>query len=201
MSYQSKSNDSFESRLRIYIFDIVINDIPFNFETFLAYDLKQKKEIIKQFTAEYYQLEREHEINGKSLDEIYAEMKQFRNDNSSIISGWKETYFEKVFKGFLSETEYLVLVEAQQCAYCNITKDQINELVSAKQLFKKNERGWNMEIDRMDPNQEYRAENCVPACYWCNNAKTDEFNAEEFKPIGELIGQTLRARLKDKNDT
>jgi hypothetical protein len=33
------------------------------------------------------------------------------------------------------------------------------------------------------------------ACYWCNNAKTDEFTAEEFKPIGEAIGAALMARI------
>jgi hypothetical protein len=35
------------------------------------------------------------------------------------------------------------------------------------------------------------------SCYWCNNAKTDEFDDIEFKPIGELIGKTLRKRLKE----
>ena len=54
-----------------------------------------------------------------------------------------------------------------------------------------------MEIDRKAPNQEYSDDNCEPICYWCNNAKTDEFSAEEFKPIGMAIGNALRARLKN----
>jgi 5-methylcytosine-specific restriction endonuclease McrA len=83
---------------------------------------------------------------------------------------------------------------ADQCYYCEITIDEIIELINKRKIFKKNERGWKMEIDRKEPNQEYSDENCVPACYWCNNAKTDEFNAEEFKLIGEAIGKVLRAR-------
>jgi 5-methylcytosine-specific restriction endonuclease McrA len=64
-----------------------------------------------------------------------------------------------------------------------------------EESIKKNERGWNFEIDRKKPNLEYTTENCVAACYWCNNAKTDEFDDVEFKPIGELIGDTLKARF------
>jgi hypothetical protein len=34
------------------------------------------------------------------------------------------------------------------------------------------------------------------ACYWCNNAKTDEFTAEEFEHIGIAIGELFKERLK-----
>ncbi|WP_188117205.1 hypothetical protein [Campylobacter concisus] len=33
------------------------------------------------------------------------------------------------------------------------------------------------------------------ACYWCNNAKTDEFSPEEFKPIAEGIREVWNKRL------
>ncbi len=36
------------------------------------------------------------------------------------------------------------------------------------------------------------------SCYWCNNAKTDEFDAEEFKVIGLVIGTTFKVRLEKK---
>ena len=72
---------------------------------------------------------------------------------------------------------------------------KIEELAQKGKLYKKNERGWNMEIDRKKPNLEYTTDNCVAACYWCNNAKTDEFDDEEFEPIGEQIGNALLKRL------
>ena len=50
-----------------------------------------------------------------------------------------------------------------------------------------------MEIDRKKPNLEYTKENCVRCCYWCNSAKTDEFDDVEFESIGDAskkIGMT-----------
>lgn len=88
------------------------------------------------------------------------------------------------------------LEQAQQCEYCGITLNQIAELSSKQKIFKKNERGWVMEIDRKKPNKEYSDENCLAACFWCNNAKTDEFDDVEFKPIGLAISHALLARLK-----
>lgn len=38
------------------------------------------------------------------------------------------------------------------------------------------------------------------ACYWCNNAKTDEFTAEEFKEIGKEIRKIWDVRLASKSD-
>ena len=35
------------------------------------------------------------------------------------------------------------------------------------------------------------------ACYWCNNAKTDEFSPEEFKPIAEGIRKAWNERLRE----
>ena len=52
-----------------------------------------------------------------------------------------------------------------------------------------------LEIDRKRPNEEYTTDNSVLCCYWCNNAKTDEFCATEFKAIGEEIGKIWRKRL------
>jgi len=38
----------------------------------------------------------------------------------------------------------------------------------------------------------YNDTNCVFACYWCNNAKTDAFTEKEFKPIGDVIGAKIK---------
>lgn len=44
----------------------------------------------------------------------------------------------------------------------------------------------------------YNESNCVLACYWCNNAKTDAFTDKEFEPIGLIIGDTIRSILTKK---
>lgn len=47
----------------------------------------------------------------------------------------------------------------------------------------------------------YNPDNCVLACYWCNNAKTDAFTDKEFKPIGDLIGKTIKSIINDQGST
>jgi len=37
------------------------------------------------------------------------------------------------------------------------------------------------------------------SCYWCNNAKTDEFTAEEFAVIGKAIAMVWHDRLRESN--
>jgi hypothetical protein len=50
-----------------------------------------------------------------------------------------------------------------------------------------------LELDRIDPDLEYDIlENIVWCCYWCNNAKSNFFTNEEFKPIALSIGKILR---------
>jgi hypothetical protein len=52
-----------------------------------------------------------------------------------------------------------------------------------------------LEIDRKNSNFEYSENNCVLACYWCNNAKTDEFTFEEFQIIGTTMRYVWQKRL------
>jgi len=86
--------------------------------------------------------------------------------------------------------------DAKECAYCHINKDAVQELIEKGRLYKKHPtRSWEFEIDRKFPNIEYSDENCVICCYWCNNAKTDEFNYYEFMPIGKEIQKVWEARL------
>lgn len=63
-------------------------------------------------------------------------------------------------------------------------------------LNKKKDRGWKLEIDRLDSNFEYRPSNTVMCCYWCNNAKTDEFTRDEFMEIAKAIRNVWNNRLR-----
>lgn len=59
--------------------------------------------------------------------------------------------------------------------------------------FREGRRGKRLEVDRMDSRKSYTPENCVLACYPCNNAKSDVFSYEQFLEIGKGIGM-VKAR-------
>jgi hypothetical protein len=87
----------------------------------------------------------------------------------------------------------------RKCIYCNFTEKEIQELLDAKKIYTKRiaTRGRTLEIERLLPNQPYDdLNNLVYCCYWCNNAKTDEFTAEEFQLIGQVLKIIWSNRLK-----
>jgi 5-methylcytosine-specific restriction endonuclease McrA len=86
----------------------------------------------------------------------------------------------------------------RKCFYCKIKETEIKQLIGRNLIYSKrlSTRGITMEVDRQDANKGYVKGNIVTCCYWCNNAKTDEFDDIEFDPIGKLIGETLRKRLE-----
>lgn len=103
-------------------------------------------------------------------------------------------------EGFGSEKAFMqwYMDQNKKCCYCGITEKQLG-LLGKKELLKtkriKN-RGHSLEIDRKLPNLEYSDQNCCMACYWCNNAKTDEFSPSEFKEIARGINKVWNERLK-----
>ncbi len=38
-----------------------------------------------------------------------------------------------------------------------------------------------LEVDRIKPKDAYSEKNCVLACYFCNNDKSDVFDGEDYK--------------------
>ena len=202
MSYKSKSNDSFNSRLRFYVFKCALTEEGLNKKAFLEFDVDENLalEFVELYITEYQQFESNCKIvkynkSKRDNNAICSKMKVLDNENKTEIDSWREDYFTDVFKKKLKESDFQKFGKVKCCGYCGITLDEINELASNKKLFKENERGFNLELDRKSPNKEYSTKNCIMACYWCNNAKTDEFSAEEFAPIGKAIGVSLRNRL------
>ncbi len=202
MTYNAKSNDSFNARLRFYLFYCVLHEKPIDKNEFLAFDIDKSPAIdyVNLYTTEYQQFDREYTItefgNIKNNNQIYDALQKLTKESKADYDLWKMDYKTNVFSEKLSEDQFKTLLDKKECAYCKITINEIEQLANTKKLYKKNERGFNLELDRKFPNMEYSNENCVMACYWCNNAKTDEFTAEEFAPIGKEIGKALKNRLK-----
>jgi len=90
------------------------------------------------------------------------------------------------------------LSHERKCFYCDITEQEIKELLDSGRLTTKRiaTRGRKLELDRKQPDLEYdNFDNIVFACYWCNNAKTDTFTEEEFKKIGQVFKEIWKIRL------
>jgi thioredoxin-related protein len=89
-------------------------------------------------------------------------------------------------------------IQQNKCYYCQTSIKDIEIFYDLDNSKRKLTRGKSLEVDRLE-DKEYTEENCVPACYWCNNAKSDVFSAEEFKKIGQEIGKTIQQRIKKYN--
>jgi hypothetical protein len=104
----------------------------------------------------------------------------------------------------LKEDEFIKWWEEtdDKCEYCNITTENIRKLMATGGIHTKRigTRGLTMEVDRKDPTDGYNIKNIVKCCYWCNNAKTDEFSYEEFQGIAQGIERNWEARIKDCED-
>ena len=191
-TYRQKAKDSFKTKLNLFLFARIINNSGHVFSDDEFHDYKISKAIVDKYTAEYWQ---QTEVDGLSCEkDIHYPIVIWKEKNQVWIQSLEKEYislFPKVFP----PDDFNELISVEQCAYCNTSIKQIEILVEKKQVFKKSLRGWSLEIDRKNSNLEYSKDNCVMACYWCNNAKTDEFSYDEFIEIGKSIEAIWKLRL------
>jgi len=194
--YNEKANDSFRTKIRLYMFSKAMNNTwqEFSLENFRQFRIDPV--LVKEYTTIYWQYEPEYKIREDlTNDMIQKEIARREVGLKAGIEALRQDYITSVFPELFPPDEFVVLTNTEKCAYCGITIPMVTELANKQQLFKKNYRGWSLEIDRIDSNKEYSSENCVMACYWCNNAKTDEFTHEEFMKVGKALREVWEKRL------
>jgi hypothetical protein len=193
MDYIGKAKASFKTKLILYLFSKVIaNSKDLSQEDFIKFEIDS--DLVDCYTTEYWQEFKEQPICGKQIEAIQKEIIDLEIKHAVLFLSWQKYYIEN-FENIFARKDFDDLVKQDFCQYCGITKAQIEELGVKHKFHKKNYRGWNLEIDRLDSNLEYKKDNCVMACYWCNNAKTDEFTPAEFIPIAEKIREVWMKRL------
>ena len=208
--YTDKLTDSFVIKLQIFLFTKAFDG------EILEY-IKNKEQVIKEFknfeltldiahvySSQYYQFEETEDIKLgdvsiklKKLVSNLMDNKKYIISKSNIKSYLGDLFYElKETYKFMSKEDFKELIENKSCSYCGITVEQIAKLGSQGKLHNKRSetRGYTLEIDRIEPNLEYSTENCCMSCYWCNNAKTDEFSASEFKEIARGINGVWKSR-------
>jgi 5-methylcytosine-specific restriction endonuclease McrA len=112
----------------------------------------------------------------------------------------KNLWRRKKMKIPLDEFIKWYLSQDKKCFYCGITEEEIKNLLDNGKLITKRikTRGRKLELDRKAPNLSYdNIDNLVFSCYWCNNAKTDEFTTNEFKEVGKVFKKIWEKRKKE----
>jgi len=165
MTYNDKSNDSFKARLRFYYFHCILEQKKIDKTDFLKFDIDKGIPLnyVNLYITEYQQFKSgyviENQVDELDNNAIYHQLQKLIKNKKSETNKWREQYRTEVFSKKISKEEFQSFVEKEACYYCGITKGEIDQLATAKQLFKKVERGFNLELDRLSPNKEYSFDN------------------------------------------
>lgn len=196
--YDQLLNRSFDRDLSMYLFKCFreghtnTSFVDENYRSFVP-----DKAIVEAYIG-IHQLSKQTDTiegTGISVGEFDNYIKEWFQENKHLLRAFKEI-FSLRFITIDSFFEFYISVE-RKCAYCDITEVEIRELISKKRIYTKSlfNRGRSLEIDRKNSLEGYEKGNMVFCCYWCNNAKTDEFSESEFKPIGKKIRAVWQRRL------
>ena len=126
--------------------------------------------------------------NMNHLYSLYQRIKNKKDDNGNNVccDEWRRNP-----ESFYTWYENRAKQQKGLCEYCHLPGSTLSCYGSS---FRKGKRGLHLEVDRKDARGQYSPENCVLACYPCNNAKSDVFSYEEFLCIGEAIGKVKKRK-------
>ncbi len=133
-------------------------------------------------------------VTRQELSRWYEELRSEREAIASLRVLWSRKQRDVTFPVFYD----WYIAQKRSCGYCGITEAEITSLLAAGLLTTKRlaTRGRRLELDRRHPDAAYDdLENLTLACYWCNNAKTDTFTAEEFVEVGRAFAKVWQQRL------
>jgi 5-methylcytosine-specific restriction endonuclease McrA len=138
----------------------------------------------------------ELQVSRAELTTWWDELREEREKIAALRRWYQSKKFDNYsFMQFYEWYQY----QKKSCAYCGITEATIEKLISNKKITTKRlvTRGRRLELDRQQPNLSYNERNnLVLCCYWCNNAKTDEFTTDEFMLIAQGIRNAWQKRLE-----
>ena len=197
--YRDKAKDSFKTKFNLFLYDrVASNALEFTLKDFQ--DFKITQELVNEYTTIYWQERKEYSIRGKKIEAIEKGITLYQSEFKEKIKELKIDYVAHSFPEIFPKGDFEVLRKNKKCCYCGITEVLIDELIFRKQIKKKSARGFKLEVERFNSNFEYTPDNCSMCCYWCNNAKTDEFTATEFWLAGKIIGTIWDKRFRDSRE-
>jgi hypothetical protein len=194
--YVSKAKASFQTKLALFIYEHILSPEKWQFDLESFNQFQIMPAMIREYTTVYWQSEYTDRIRGQEIQSIAKQIDSIRKQRGADIATFESHYIEKIFLDVFPIEQFERLTSASKCYYCGITPHGITAMADLGVLNKKKDRGWKLEIDRLDSNLEYRPDNTVMCCYWCNNAKTDEFTPDEFMEIAKAIRKVWDKRLR-----
>ena len=134
---------------------------------------------------------RDLNITRKEYSEYAKQLDIERQDEIRIIKRVRTLYHNKKnledfkFQNFNSFYKWYIKqyqIQNGKCYYCKTDEKIISALFEKKfHNRKRTTRGKHLEIERRNSTDNlYSAENCVLACYFCNNDKSDIFDEPEY---------------------
>jgi hypothetical protein len=160
---------------------------------------EQQKEFLRLHVicdVDYNTISQKINVPKSTLSKWYEDLRSERERIARIKTVWTKKKFTPVFEDFYNK--YLAM--ERKCEYCSVTEDEIRILLDRKRIYTKRipTRGRTLEFDRKMSELQYAEfDNVVLCCYWCNNAKTDEFSYEEFKEVGKVFEKIWKKRLEE----
>jgi len=164
-----------------YLYLVYAKGITYSRDTARAYlrELNRPEDELDQFRTLSEFVNHECGLTNEQVEEL----KQREADHINVLRRLRRKFTGARRRGFGDfETFYNWYIEqAQECHYCHITVDTICYLYDNNIIHERLNRGRSLEIDKLDPTGEYCPENCVLACYFCNNDKSQIFTAEQYQ--------------------
>ena len=108
------------------------------------------------------------------------EIKRIRTlyHNKKKLESFDFDNFNRFYKWYIAQHK----TQNGKCYYCQTDEKVIATLFEKKyHNRKRTTRGKHLEVERRDSlKNTYSSENCVLACYFCNNDKSDIFSEQEY---------------------
>lgn len=171
-----------------------------------------KKEFLIQHLTEgksYQDISDENQLDRKQLSIWWEEGEEIRNEIKRSNQLYNSRVSKPEFSKFkeLGKREFYNWYANQDkvCGYCGVEEFKLQKLFDKENgpLKTKRGRGRTLELERRDSiSNEYSPENCLLACYVCNNHKSDLITEEDhLRYFAPAIKKYLDEKFSKLNDS
>jgi hypothetical protein len=205
--YKAILHRSFKTKLELFLFNQCVQGITLttiDSIDFLKFNIPDPLIALyeRAWQMEDGLLEKDHSFTVKEIDSnIISWNKSNIGLKALLLNSYSAHFQSEVFKLEDFKLFYLENSKDRKCYYCGTDEQEI-EILRQKSLIKtKRFRGYEMEVDRKNSNKEYFLLNVNLCCYWCNNAKSDEYSEAEFRDfVAPGIKKVWSHRLGESKD-